>query len=312
MYTDKIIVITGTTATGKTEKSIQLAKRLNGEVISADSMMVYKYMDIGTAKPSIEEREGIPHYLIDVVYPDENFDVKDFVNLTSQKIKEIKEKGKTPIIVGGTWLYIQSLLYGISDAPEGNWEIRNNLYKEESNILYKKLKEVDPVYASRIHPNDKKRIVRALEVYYISGKPFSSFHNESKKPQYDFVGFVFERPRDEIMERIEKRVDLMFKAGLLDEVKFLIEKGYEKSITSMQAIGYKELIPYFKGKTSLEEAKDQIIKNTKDFAKRQIRTFRSKFKDKNWEFIDIKSENNLINYILEKIKKEEMKNEHTG
>ena len=168
----KIVVITGTTATGKTEFSIELAAKIDGEIISADSMMVYKYMDIGTARPSIEERKGIPHYLIDVVYPNENFDVKDFVNLASQKIKEIKEKGKIPIIVGGTWLYIQSLLYGISNAPEGNWEIRNELYKEESDVLYGKLKEIDPVYALKIHPNDKKRIVRALEVYYISGKPF--------------------------------------------------------------------------------------------------------------------------------------------
>ena len=308
----KIVVITGTTATGKTEFSIELAAKIDGEIISADSMMVYKYMDIGTAKPSIEERKGIPHYLIDVIYPNENFDVKDFVNLASQKIKEIKEKGKIPIIVGGTWLYIQSLLYGISNAPEGNWEIRNELYKEESDVLYGKLKEIDPVYALKIHPNDKKRIVRALEVYYISGKPFSSFHNKSKEPKYDFTGFVFERPRDEIMKRIEERVNLMFKEGLLDEVKFLIERGYEKSITSMQAIGYKELIPYFKGETSLDEAKCNIIKNTKKFAKRQIRTFSTKFRDKNWEFIDIKNENNLINYILNKIKQEDLANEHTG
>jgi tRNA dimethylallyltransferase len=296
-----MIVITGTTATGKTEVAIEIAKYINGEIISADSMMVYKYMDIGTAKPTEEERKGIPHYLIDVVYPDEYFDVKDFVNLAEKKIKQIKEKGKVPIIVGGTWLYIQSLIYGISDAPEGSWEIRNDLYKKDNLFLYEQLKKIDPLYASKIHINDKKRIVRALEVYYITGKPFSHFHQRNFTTRYKFVGFVLERERNEIMERIEKRVNLMFEKGLLDEVKFLIEKGYEKSITSMQAIGYKELIPYFKGEISYEDAKMNIIKNTKNFAKRQIRTFRSKFKDENWHFVNAKDSNNLINYILNKI-----------
>jgi len=309
---NKIVVITGTTATGKTDFSIELAAKIDGEIISADSMMVYKYMDVGTAKPSLEERKGIPHHLIDIIYPDEKFDVNDFVELSSEQIKKILKKNKVPIIVGGTWLYIQSLLYGISDAPEGDWKIREELYKESNDTLYKKLKEIDPIYAVKIHPNDKKRIVRALEVYYISKKPFSYFHNNNKKPNYDFIGFVFERTREEIMERIEKRVDLMFRNGLLEEVKFLIKNGYENSITSMQAIGYKELVPYFKGKISLQEAKYNIIKNTKKFAKRQIRTFRTKFKDKKWEFIDIKSENNLINYILNKIKQEDVANECTG
>lgn len=299
---NKLIIITGTTATGKTETAINLAKEIDGEIISADSMMVYKYMDIGTAKPTKEEMEGIPHYLIDIRYPNEFFDVKDFISLAKEKIKEITEKGKTAIVVGGTWLYINSLLYGLSEIPTADWNLRNKLYKESSELLYEKLKEVDPVYAEKIHPNDKKRVVRALEVYYLTGKPFSSFHKNEDKPLYDFIGFVFERDRNQIMERIEKRVDKMIEKGLLDEVKFLLDKGYENSITSMQAIGYKELIPYFKGKCSLEEAKENIIKNTKAFAKRQIRTFRKKFKDDKWYFIDIKDEYNLVNYILNKIK----------
>ncbi|RMA97690.1 tRNA (adenosine(37)-N6)-dimethylallyltransferase MiaA [Hydrogenothermus marinus] len=300
---NKLIIITGTTATGKTETAINLAKEIDGEIISADSMMVYKYMDIGTAKPTKEEMEGIPHYLIDIRYPNEFFDVKDFISLAKEKIKEITEKGKTAIVVGGTWLYINSLLYGLSEIPTADWNLRNKLYKESSELLYEKLKEVDPVYAEKIHPNDKKRVVRALEVYYLTGKPFSSFHKNEDKPLYDFIGFVFERDRNQIMERIEKRVDKMIEKGLLDEVKFLLDKGYENSITSMQAIGYKELIPYFKGKCSLEEAKENIIKNTKAFAKRQIRTFRKKFKDDKWYFIDIKDEYNLVNYILEIIKR---------
>jgi len=298
---EKIIVITGTTATGKTELGIKLAKKINGEIISADSMMVYKYMNIGTAKPSKEEMEEIPHYLIDVVYPDQLFDVKDFINLSKEKINRIRDKGKVPIIVGGTWLYIHSLLYGISDAPQADWQLRKQLYKEDTDILYSKLRKIDPVYANKVHKNDKKRIVRAIEVYKLTGKPFSHFHKGSSKPLYNFSGFVLERDRKKIMERIEKRVNLMFKKGLLEEVEFLIEKGYENSITSMQAIGYKELIPYFKGECSLEEAKENIIKNTKKFAKRQIRTFRSKFIGENWNFITVYDDDNLVNYILNKI-----------
>ncbi len=300
---DKIIVITGATATGKTEISIELAKTLNGEIISADSMMVYKYMDIGTAKPTVEERQGIPHYLIDIKYPNEKFDAKEFVEQAKRKITDIQKKGKVPIIVGGTWLYIQSLLYGLSDAPEGNWEIREKLYKKSNQQLFEQLEKIDPEYAKKIHLNDKKRIVRALEVFYTTGKPFSTFHKKEKKPVLNFKGFVFERPRDEIMHRIEKRVNSMIEKGLIEEVEFLVEKGYSDSIVSMQAIGYKELLPYLEGKIDFEEAKNNIIKNTKSFAKRQIRTFRSKFKDDNdrWNFLNVSQKNNLINYILNKL-----------
>jgi len=299
---EKIIAITGTTATGKTEISIKLAETLNGEIISADSMMVYKYMDIGTAKPSLEERQGIPHYVIDVVYPNENFSVQDFLNIANKKIREIQSKGKTPIVVGGTWLYIQALLYGLSKAPPADIKIREELYKESKETLYKKLLEVDPVYAKKIHINDKKRTVRALEVYYLTGKPFSSFHSWNK-PLYDFIGFVFSREKHQIMERIEKRVEKMFELGLVDEVKFLIEKGFKNSLTAMQAIGYKEIIPYIEGKISLEKSKKQIIKNTKNFAKIQIRTFKNKFKDKNWYHLDITNCKNkeILDKILEKI-----------
>ncbi len=294
----KLIVITGITATGKTDLSIELAKKLNGEIVSADSMMVYKYMDIGTAKPSLEERQGIEHYLIDVVEPSESFSVKDFLKKADESIKKIYSKGKTPIIVGGTWLYIQALLYGLADAPETDWDLREKLYKEDSYKLYRKLLEVDKDYAEKIHPNDKKRIVRALEVYITTGKPFSSFLKEHsfRKSRYSFTGFVLNRPKEEIMERIEKRVERMFEKGLVEEVKKLIEMGFENAITSMQAIGYKELIPYIKGEISIEEAKEKIIKNTKSFAKRQIRSFRSKFKDENkWEWL------NVSNYTKEEV-----------
>ncbi len=285
---DKIIVISGATATGKTEISIELAKKINGEIISADSMLVYKYMDIGTAKPTKEEMEGIPHHLIDVVEPKELFSAKDFVKLADKSISNIFSRGKTPIVVGGTWLYIQSLLFGLSEAPEGNWKLREKLYKKENEELYKMLSEVDKEYAEKIHPNDKKRIIRGLEVFYTTGKPFSQFQKEHrfKEKRYDFIGFNFERNRDEIMERIEIRIEKMFEKGLVEEVRNLIEMGYENFITSLQAIGYKEVIPYIKGEIDLETAKQNLIKNTKSFAKRQLRTFRNKFEFKNINLSD--------------------------
>lgn len=300
-------MITGVTATGKTDLSIELAKRLDGEIVSADSMMVYRYMDIGTAKPSKEEMEEVPHHLIDVVDPSYDFSVKDFIELSQESIKDIVGRGKLPIVVGGTWLYIQSLLYGLTDAPEGDWKIREQLYRRDTEDLYNELQNVDREYAEKIHPNDKRRIVRALEVYYISKKPFSYFINRHKfrENRYDFVGFVLEREREELMERIEKRVDRMFEQGLVDEVRKLLDMGYENAITSKQAIGYKEVLPYLEGEISLEQAREEIIRNTKDFAKRQIRTFRSKFRDgEKWERLNISNYTNgeLLYKIIEKYK----------
>ncbi|MDQ7055878.1 MAG: tRNA (adenosine(37)-N6)-dimethylallyltransferase MiaA [Persephonella sp.] len=226
----RLIVITGVTATGKTEISIELARKIKGEIISADSMMVYRFMDIGTAKPTPEERQSIPHHLIDVVNPDEEFSAKDFLKIADEKIKEITEKGKTPVIVGGTWLYIQALLHGLTDAPPSDWKLRENLYKKDKKELYSELKDVDPQYASKIHPNDKKRVIRALEVYYLTGKPFSQYHlkHRFKEKRYSFTGFVLDRSREEIMLRVEKRVEYMFRRGLVEEVERLLDMGYEK------------------------------------------------------------------------------------
>ncbi len=301
----KIVILTGPTATGKTELSIELAKRINGEIISADSMMVYKYMDIGTAKPSIEERQKIKHYLIDVVYPNEKFSAKDFIELADRAIEKITEKGKVPIVVGGTWLYIDTLLYGISDAPEGDWELREKLYRIDTEKLYRELLKVDPEYAEKIHPNDKKRIIRALEVFLKTGKPFSFFQKEHsfKEKRYEFVGFCLTRDREEIMDRIENRVNKMIETGLIEETKRLIDMGYENSITSMQAIGYKELIPYIKGLISLDEAVKQIVKNTKSFAKRQIRKFRKKDELISINLSYYKNEE-ALSKIIEKVEKE--------
>ncbi|WP_456393485.1 tRNA (adenosine(37)-N6)-dimethylallyltransferase MiaA [Persephonella sp.] len=312
----RLIVITGTTATGKTELGIEVARLLNGEVISADSMMVYRYMDIGTAKPSPEEMKGVPHHLIDIVEPSRDFSVKEFIQLADRKIEEVTGHGKVPVVVGGTWLYIQALLYGLTDAPPSDWNLRKKLYQQEPQVLYSRLQEVDSLYAQKIHPNDLKRIVRALEVYELTGKPFSYFQQKHRFSQkrYDFVGFVLERNRDELMDRIEKRVEKMFEKGLVEEVKRLMDMGYEKSLTAKQAIGYKELIPYIRGEISLEEAKKQVIKNTKDFARRQLRTFRSKFSGReNWHFIDAGNytKSAVLDTIIKKYRPEEQ-NEHTG
>jgi tRNA dimethylallyltransferase len=293
-----MIVIAGATATGKTELGIKLAKLLDGEVISADSMMVYKYMDIGTAKPSLEEREGIEHYAIDVVLPSQNYSVKDHIEDFDKAVQKIREKGKIPIVVGGTWLYIQGALYGLSDAPESDWTLREKLYSLDNLELYTQLQKVDPEYANKIHVNDKRRIVRALEVYYLTGKPFSFFINQHnfKSKRYNFLGFILERDRQELMDRIETRVEKMFEKGLVEEVKKLVDMGFKDSLTSMQAIGYKEILPYLDKKISLEDVKKCIIENTKDFAKRQIRTFRNKT-----DFEKIEASKFEVNEILDYI-----------
>ncbi|NPA51711.1 MAG: tRNA (adenosine(37)-N6)-dimethylallyltransferase MiaA [Aquificae bacterium] len=274
----KIVIITGATATGKTDISIQLAKIIDGEIISADSMMVYKYMDIGTAKPSLEERQNIPHYLIDIKEPNEIFSAKEFIELADRHIKKIQKKGKVPIVVGGTWLYIQALLYGLSKAPKANWSLRRELYRFSTEELFERLVKIDQSYAKKIHKNDKKRIIRALEVFYLTGKPFSNFIKEHsfKNRRYDFIGFNITREKKEIENRIEKRVFNMIQKGLVEELKNLIDMGYKKAITSSQAIGYKELLPYLEKKQSLEESIQDIIKNTKLFAKRQIKTLKKK------------------------------------
>ncbi|ACD66917.1 MAG TPA: tRNA (adenosine(37)-N6)-dimethylallyltransferase MiaA [Sulfurihydrogenibium sp.] len=300
-----MIVIAGATATGKTELCIKLAKLLDGEVISADSMMVYKYMDIGTAKPSVEEREGIEHYVIDVVLPSQNYSVKDYIEDFDKAVQKIREKGKIPIVVGGTWLYIQGALYGLSDAPESDWTLREKLYSLVNLELYTQLQKVDPEYANKIHVNDKRRIVRALEVYYLTGKPFSFFINQHnfKSKRYNFLGFILERDRQELMDRIEIRVEKMFEKGLVEEVKKLVDMGFKDSLTSMQAIGYKEILPYLDKKISLEDAKKCIIENTKDFAKRQIRTFRNKTDFEKIEASKFEV-NEMLDYIYRKYNQE--------
>lgn len=276
-----LIIIGGPTACGKTSTAIHLAKKIGGEIISADSMQVYKYMDIGTAKPSKEEMDGIPHYLIDELYPDEEFNVVVFQQKAKKYMNEIWERGNIPILVGGTGFYINALVYNTDFTEmENDFSFRRKMYQlaEEkgAEVVYEKLKSVDPVYAASIHANNVKKVCRALEYYHLTGNRFSD-HNEEQKQKvspYQVAFLVLNMDRKKLYERIDLRVELMMKAGLLDEVKGLLEKGYTPDLVSMQGIGYKELIPHLKGDISLEDAVENLKKNTRHFAKRQITWFK--------------------------------------
>lgn len=276
-----LIVLTGPTAVGKTSLSIALAKAVDGEIISADSMQVYKYMNIGTAKITEEEKCGIPHFLIDELEPDEEFNVTIFKNKVMGYIEDIKSRGKVPIIVGGTGFYIQSVIYDINFNEYGDdSEVRKKYELMAESIgkseLHKKLALVDREYADSVSENNVKKVVRALTFFEMTGEKLSE-HNKRERERsspFDFAYFVLTMDRKKLYERIDKRVDLMFDMGLLDEVKALMAKGYDKSLVSMQGIGYKEVIDYLNGKTSLEECIDIIKRDTRHFAKRQLTWFK--------------------------------------
>jgi len=276
-----LIVLTGPTAVGKTSLSIALAKAVDGEIISADSMQVYKYMNIGTAKITEEEKCGIPHFLIDELEPDEEFNVTIFKNKVMGYIEDIKSRGKVPIIVGGTGFYIQSVIYDINFNEYGDdSEVRKKYELMAETIgkseLHKKLALVDREYADSVSENNVKKVVRALTFFEMTGEKLSE-HNKRERERsspFDFAYFVLTMDRKKLYERIDKRVDLMFDMGLVDEVKALMAKGYDKSLVSMQGIGYKEVIDYLNGKMSLEECIDIIKRDTRHFAKRQLTWFK--------------------------------------
>ena len=276
-----LIVLTGPTAVGKTSLSIALAKAVDGEIISADSMQVYKYMNIGTAKITEEEKCGIPHFLIDELEPDEEFNVTIFKNKVMGYIKDIKSRGNVPIIVGGTGFYIQSVIYDINFNEYGDDSNVRKKYEAMAETLgkselHKKLALVDREYADSVSENNVKKVVRALTFFEMTGEKLSE-HNKRERERsspFDFAYFVLTMDRKKLYERIDKRVDLMFDMGLVEEVKALMAKGYDKSLVSMQGIGYKEVIDYLNGKTSLEECIDIIKRDTRHFAKRQLTWFK--------------------------------------
>lgn len=301
-----IVIIAGPTASGKTALGIELAKRLNGEIISADSMQIYKYMDIGTAKPDKDETDGIPHHLMDVVDPSENFSVALFRRLAGEKIDDIISRNKLPIVLGGTGLYINSLTHSLdftefSEDKEYRDYLNNIALESGNDYLHGLLKAVDIESYNRLHPNDTKRIIRALEVYKHTGKTISEYQEESKKRDIDYnlAYFCLTMDRQRLYDRINKRVDIMFEKGLVEEVKKLREMGYTKDMTSMQGIGYKEVFNYLDGICTLEEIKDTIKQSSRRYAKRQLTWFRRDDRI-NWINVDnYDSQNEIISDIID-------------
>ncbi|MEK4970311.1 tRNA (adenosine(37)-N6)-dimethylallyltransferase MiaA [Cytobacillus sp. FSL R7-0696] len=302
---EKIIILIGPTAVGKTKTSIELAKKYNGEIISGDSMQIYKGMDIGTAKITKEETEGISHHLIDIKEPDESFSTAEFQTIVREKITEISSKGKLPIIVGGTGLYIQSVLfdYQFSNAPSDD-DFRYHLEKRakvEGNVcIHKELQVVDPVSAGKIHPNNIRRVIRALEVYHCTGKTMTEWQSKQElESVYNAAVIGLTMDRDLLYKRINQRIDMMMDNGLLEEVRGFCDKGLQ-NCQSMQAIGYKEFYPYFDGLITLDEAVDQLKQNSRRYAKRQLTWFRNKL-DVSWidmsEALDSKGFHKKINEI---------------
>ena len=274
---NKILIICGPTASGKTALAIECAKLLNTEIISADSMYIYKNLSIGTAKPTIEEMSGIKHHLIDVVEPTENFSVSDYRNLALPIIDSLIEKNKIPIICGGTGFYINSILYDLSYGNgSANIEIREK-YKElakthGNQYVFNQLKSVDPESAEKLHFNDLKRVIRALEIYY-NGEKKSEIKDDFS-PRYNYRAYSINHDREVLYDRINRRVDKMIFDGLLDEIKGLIANGVTKNSQCMQAIGYKEIIEYLEGNTSIEQAIELIKLNSRHYAKRQLTFFK--------------------------------------
>jgi tRNA dimethylallyltransferase len=305
-----LIILTGPTAVGKTELSILLAKAVNGEIISADSMQVYKYMDIGSAKITKEEMQGVKHYLVDEFEPDEEFNVVKFQEYAKKYMDEIYAKGKIPILVGGTGFYIQAILYDI-DFTETK---EDSTYREElealskekgAEYLHEMLAKVDEEAANQIHFNNVKRVIRALEYNKQTGLKISE-HNEEqrqKESPYNFAYFVLNNDREILYSRINERIDLMLERGLLDEVQFLKDKGYKKDMVSMQGLGYKEILSYLDGEITLEEAVYILKRDTRHFAKRQITWFKRE-SDVTWLNLPEYGNNkdNVLEEMLKQIK----------
>ena len=281
-----LIILTGPTAVGKTALSIELAKDLNAEIISADSMQIYEYMDIGSAKVTKEEMDGVTHHMIDEVKPDFPFSVSEFQDRANNYIKEVANKGKNVLVTGGTGLYLNSLIYNMDFAKSNcNSKIREELEKElnEKGIEYMhdKLKLLDSEAACRIHKNNTKRVIRALEVC-LDGKKMQDFSNDLRyNEEYLPIIIVLNRDREILYNRINQRVDIMMESGLIEEVKKLLSMGYNKNLISMQGIGYKEIVKYLEGEYTLDEAVEIIKRDSRRYAKRQITWFK-RYKDSEW------------------------------
>lgn len=309
-----LVVLTGPTAVGKTELSILLAKSINGEIISADSMQIYQFMNIGTAKITKEEMQGVKHYLVDELLPDEEFHVAKFQRMAKEAIEEIYQKGKIPILVGGTGFYIQAVLYDIDFTKESNLdgyrqELEEFARKEGISALHQKLEEIDPVSAKNIHENNIKRVIRAIEFYHETGKKISE-HNEEERERpspYNFEYFVLNDERERLYQRTDLRIDQMLENGLLEEVQSLKNMGYDTASVAMQGLGYKEILDYLDGQTTLEEAVYRLKRDTRHFVKRQLTWFR---REKTVTFVN-KADfsydtEQILQFIMEKLKRKEI------
>ena len=300
-----LIVVAGPTASGKTSLAIGLAKLVGGEIVSADSMQIYKYMDIGSAKPTEDERKQVKHHLIDFVEPDEEFSVADYTEAAHEVIRDILSRHKLPVMCGGTGLYINSVVDDVTfGETETDYALREELAdyaKTHGNeAVLEMLKEIDPISAARLHPNNLRRIIRAIEFYRLTGTTISAHQEMTKQHEgrYAPIMFCIDYDRQILYDRINKRVDIMLEDGLLDEVKGLMERGYTTALNSMKAIGYKELIAYFNGGTSLDEAVELIKQSSRRYAKRQLTWFR---RDKRIIWLD--ADGDVLHEAYEKVKK---------
>lgn len=298
-----LIAIVGPTASGKTALSVELALKIDGCIVSADSMQVYRHMDIGTAKPTMEERKGVSHYLMDCIMPNTDFNVAIYSKMAHEAIEKILSEKKMPILVGGTGLYVDNIIQNIKlTEMKTDYILRNFLEKtamqKGNEHLHSILSEVDMEAALRIHPNNVKRVIRALEVYYSTGKTITEQQENSKKGEnpYDTIVFMPAWERDELYERIDRRVDMMFESGLVKEVSTLMEYGYTKDLNSMQGIGYKEVFEYLEGNITYDALVELIKKNSRNFAKRQMIWFK-----KNHSIIKLDPHADMLSQVGEKL-----------
>jgi len=273
--------LSGPTASGKTSVAIELARRLGAEIVSMDSMALYRHMDIGTAKPSPSQREAVPHHLIDLIEPHEEFSLAQYIEAAHRLVEEIKSRGRQALFVGGTPLYLKGLLRGIFEGPPADWPFRERLQQEArehgSGVLHQRLAEVDPMSAERLHPNDERRLIRALEVYEKTGNPISEFQQqfETGRDADACRVFVLNWSREQLHARIDRRVDEMFAAGLVDEVQAVLDRPQPPSRTAGQAVGYREVIDHLQGKQDLPETVELVKNHTRQLARRQETWFRS-------------------------------------
>lgn len=296
----KIIVIMGPTAVGKTALSITLAKKYDGEIINGDSLQVYRQLDVGTAKVTHEEMEGVPHHLIDIVSVNDPYNANDFKQAADQAIQQILAKGRVPILVGGSGLYIQGLLYNMTfgNAAENvpyRTRLEAELSESDPETIWRKLEQIDPEAAANIHPNNTRRVIRALEAIHVSGHLFSEQKDISREPKYDALLIALDCNREVLYERINQRVDRMIEAGILAEAHLLFNLADKEKNQAHKGIGYKEWFPYFEGKVTLEEATENVKQNSRRYAKRQLTWFRNRMDGVHW--FDV-TEPNYVNNVM--------------